>query len=102
LRRLKKDVVYLIDNLPEPHPVFKEIQRIGNVPDEEMFRTFNMGIGFCVIVDKKDSEKIIEIAEKYDIPAYVIGRIVKEVEIGGEKIRDKVVVRYKNKSIIVE
>ncbi|MBW9220591.1 phosphoribosylformylglycinamidine cyclo-ligase [Methanothermococcus sp. SCGC AD-155-N22] len=102
LRRLKKDVVYLIDNLPEPHPVFKEIQKIGNVPDEEMFRTFNMGIGFCVIVDKKDSEKVIGIAEKYNIPAYVIGRIVKEVEIEGEKIRDKVVVRYKNKSIIVE
>ena len=102
LRRLKKDVVYLIDNLPEPHPVFKEIQRIGNVPDEEMFRTFNMGIGFCVVVDRKDSEKVIEIANHHTIPAYVIGRVVKEVEVGGEVIRDKVVVKYRNKSIVIE
>ncbi|HIQ38858.1 MAG TPA: phosphoribosylformylglycinamidine cyclo-ligase [Methanothermococcus okinawensis] len=102
LRRLKRDVVYLIDNLPEPHPIFKEIQRIGNVPDEEMFRTFNMGIGFCVIVDKKDSEKVIEIANHHTIPAYVIGKVLKEVEIGGEVISNKVVVKYKNKSIVIE
>jgi len=102
LRRLKRDVVYLIDNLPEPHPIFQEIQRIGNVPDEEMFRTFNMGIGFCVVVDRKDSEKVIEIANHHTIPAYVIGRVVKEVEVGGEVIRDKVVVKYRNKSIVIE
>ncbi|GBF36589.1 phosphoribosylformylglycinamidine cyclo-ligase [Methanofervidicoccus abyssi] len=102
LRRLKKDVVYLIDNLPEPHPIFNEIQRVGNVPDEEMFRTFNMGIGFCVIVDKKDSEKVIEIANHHNIPAYVIGKVLKEVEIGDEVIKNKVVVKYKNKYIVIE
>jgi len=102
LRRLKGDVVYLIDNLPEPHPIFKEIQRIGNIPDEEMFRTFNMGIGFCVIVDKRDSEKVIEIGEKYGIPSYVIGKVLEDIEIGGKKIRDKVVVRYRGKDIVLE
>ncbi|AEF96117.1 phosphoribosylformylglycinamidine cyclo-ligase [Methanotorris igneus] len=92
LRRLNKNVAYIIDNLPEVLPIFKEIQRLGNVPDEEMFRTFNMGIGFCVIVDKEDAEKVIEIANSYNIPAFVIGRIKEEP-------KNKVIVKYKGKEI---
>ncbi|WP_421077984.1 phosphoribosylformylglycinamidine cyclo-ligase [Methanothermococcus sp. Ax23] len=102
LIRLNKNVVYLINNLPEPLPIFKEIQRIGNVSDEEMFKTFNMGIGFCVVVDKEDAEKVIEIANHHNIPAYIIGKIEDEIEINGEKISNKVVVEYKNKKMIME
>lgn len=101
LKRLNKDVVYLIDNLPEILPIFQEIQRIGNVPDEEMFRTFNMGIGFCVIVDKKDSERVIEIANNYNIPAYVIGKVVNEVEVNGEKVKNGAIVKYKDKYMVI-
>lgn len=101
LKRLNKDVVYLIDNLPEILPIFQEIQRIGNVPDEEMFRTFNMGIGFCVIVDKKDSERVIEIANNYNIPAYVIGKVVNEVEVNGEKVKNGAIVKYKGKYMVI-
>ena len=101
LKRLNKDVVYLIDNLPEVLPIFQEIQRIGNVPDEEMFRTFNMGIGFCVIVDKKDSERVIEIANNYNIPAYIIGKVVNEVEVNGEKVKNGAIVKYKGKYMAI-
>lgn len=101
LKRLNKNVCYLIDNLPEIPPVFKEIQRLGNISDEEMFKTFNMGIGFCVIVDKEDAEKVIEISNHHNIPAFVIGRI--EDQYDGEKITDgKVVVKYKGKEMIIE
>ncbi|MBW9222821.1 phosphoribosylformylglycinamidine cyclo-ligase [Methanothermococcus sp. SCGC AD-155-K20] len=102
LKRLNKDVVYLIDNLPEIPPIFQEIQRIGNVPDEEMFRTFNMGIGFCVIVDKKDSERAIEIANNYNIPAYIIGKVVNEVEVNEEKIKNGAIVKYKGKYMVIK
>ena len=101
LKRLNKDVVYLIDNLPEIPPIFQEIQRIGNVPDEEMFRTFNMGIGFCVIVDKEDSERVIEIANNYNIPAYIIGKVVNEVEVNGKKVKNGAIVKYKGKYMII-
>ncbi|MBW9222682.1 phosphoribosylformylglycinamidine cyclo-ligase [Methanothermococcus sp. SCGC AD-155-C09] len=101
LKRLNKDVVYLINNLPEVLPIFQEIQRIGNVPDEEMFRTFNMGIGFCVIVDKKDSERVIEIANNYNIPAYIIGKVVNEVEVNGEKVKNGAIVKYNGKYMVI-
>ena len=50
LKRLKKGIGYDIDNLPEPYPIFKSIYA-SNVPLEEMYRVFNMNIGFVVIVN---------------------------------------------------
>src|SRR5262245_56017949 len=47
LSRACADVTYMIDSLPEPHPVFCLIQHYGAIPDEEMFFTYNMGIGYC-------------------------------------------------------
>ncbi|AIJ06443.1 phosphoribosylformylglycinamidine cyclo-ligase [Methanocaldococcus bathoardescens] len=102
LKRLNDKVTYYIDNLPEPLPIFKEIQRLGNVPDEEMFRTFNMGIGFCVIVDEEDADKVIKISNKYNIPAQIIGRVVDSLEVNGNKVVGKSVVKYNDKFIILE
>jgi phosphoribosylformylglycinamidine cyclo-ligase len=55
----------------QPQPIFRLIQELGKVPDEEMYRVFNMGIGMCVIVDAKDV--------KYfkPIKARIVGEIVK-------------------------
>jgi phosphoribosylformylglycinamidine cyclo-ligase len=50
LARIKAAVGFDLDNLPEPQPIFGLIQDRGNVPVREMYRVFNMGIGFCVIV----------------------------------------------------
>jgi phosphoribosylformylglycinamidine cyclo-ligase len=44
-------------------PVFGFIQRLGNVADSEMFRTFNMGIGMVVICSEKDKESLTESVE---------------------------------------
>lgn len=44
---------------PEP-PIFGLIQRLGNVSDTEMFRTFNMGIGMIIICSPADSAVILE------------------------------------------
>ncbi|HMQ03542.1 MAG TPA: phosphoribosylformylglycinamidine cyclo-ligase [Pyrinomonadaceae bacterium] len=57
---------------PEP-PIFGLLQRLGNVTDEEMFRTFNMGIGMIVVCAESTIEKI---AKDMDI-IYDIGRVVK-------------------------
>ena len=40
-------------NTWRPLPIFRLIQKLGQVPEEEMYRVFNMGIGMCVIIDKK-------------------------------------------------
>ena len=68
---------FTIDKLPEPQMVFKKIQELGKVSDEEMYKTFNMGVGFCVITGRGDADKILaEYASKFRIKE--IGRVVKD------------------------
>jgi phosphoribosylformylglycinamidine cyclo-ligase len=50
LARIKAAVGFRLDALPAPQPIFRLIQDLGRVPDSEMYRVFNMGIGFCLIV----------------------------------------------------
>lgn len=57
-------------------PVFEVIQQIGNVDIHEMYRTFNMGIGFVIVVRDNSKEETLKILSKYpEIPAYEIGQI---------------------------
>jgi len=54
------------------HPLFTEIMETGNIPERDMFNTFNMGVGMCVIVDKADAEKALSAVED----AYILGECV--------------------------
>ncbi len=56
-------------------PVFPWLAEKGNVPEEEMYRTFNMGIGFALIVSPEDAEKILADLEKSGKSAWKIGQI---------------------------
>lgn len=58
-------------------PIFSVMQRLGNVPDEDMKRTFNMGIGFAMVVDKGEADKTIALLRKAGYRAYRIGSIEK-------------------------
>ncbi|MDD5773558.1 MAG: phosphoribosylformylglycinamidine cyclo-ligase [bacterium] len=73
----KKNISFIIDYLPEPHPIFKLIQKFGAISDEEMFQTFNMGIGFCITVSKNDVKKCLEILNKHKVESHIIGYTVK-------------------------
>lgn len=57
------------------HPIFELIQKTGNVPDADMKQTFNMGIGYIIIVDEKKKEKTIDILKKNGFNSHLIGRI---------------------------
>jgi phosphoribosylformylglycinamidine cyclo-ligase len=59
-------------------PIFELIQRLGDVPPDEMFRTFNMGIGMVVIVRPYDEPEVRQAVEALGLPVYPIG----EVEAG--------------------
>ncbi|MEM3572080.1 MAG: AIR synthase-related protein, partial [Candidatus Bathyarchaeia archaeon] len=78
LIRLKKDVGFNLNAIPEPPAIFKLIQKLGHITDKEMHRTFNMGIGFCIIAPKKEWEKIREICSKYKLNSWVIGEIIEK------------------------
>lgn len=56
-------------------PVFKLLEKYGNVPHREMFNIFNMGIGMVLAMDEKDVAKAIEILEKHGEKASIIGII---------------------------
>lgn len=57
-------------------PIFKLIQKTGNIPERDMYNTFNMGIGMAVIVKKEETQKTIEILEQQGEKAYVIGEVI--------------------------
>jgi phosphoribosylformylglycinamidine cyclo-ligase len=66
-----------------PH-VFEVLQRVGKVPMGDMFRAFNMGVGFTAVVAEADVDATLKGFESSDMPADVIGHIVegdKAVEI---------------------
>ncbi|MBQ8882243.1 MAG: phosphoribosylformylglycinamidine cyclo-ligase [Clostridia bacterium] len=61
-------------------PIFKLIQKVGNVPERDMYNTFNMGVGMSVVVAKEDADKTLEILRANGEDAYIIGEIVKSEE----------------------
>ncbi len=58
-------------------PIFSLLQETGNIPERDMFNTFNMGVGMSVVVNKEDAEKAIEILKANGEDAYIIGEIIK-------------------------
>lgn len=54
-------------------PIFDWLQRHGNIADQEMFRTFNCGVGMCVIVAKQDVEKTLQILNAAGETAWQMG-----------------------------
>lgn len=80
LSRASAPVGYVLNNLPEPHPVFDLIQHSGRVSDEEMFLTYNMGIGFCVVVSPEHVEQVHQIAREHQCQSFEIGFTVNDPE----------------------
>jgi len=58
-------------------PVFEHLQRLGNVPQAEMMRTFNMGIGMVLVVPAKKFKRVQSILDRAGEKGYTIGRIVR-------------------------
>ncbi len=85
LLRLKNTGFYL-DNLPPAPPIFQAIEDQG-VEKEEMYKTFNMGIGFCIIAPREESVRIGSIFKKHGFSTREIGKIVEKRGVYINKIR---------------
>ena len=57
-------------------PIFDLIAKEGNVPERDMFNTFNMGVGMAIVVAAEDAEKALSILREAGEEAYVIGEVV--------------------------
>jgi len=86
LQRLK-NIGYEIDALPKIPPIMDLIEEQG-VKLEEMYKTFNMGVGFCLIAPQNQVKKIKKIFKKHRMATYEIGNIIKKkgVFVNSKKI----------------
>ena len=71
--RINKDDVRVL-------PIFKLIASTGNIPERDMFNTFNMGVGMSVVVAPEDKERALEILKAHGEDAYVLGEVVESDE----------------------
>jgi len=97
LTRFSGNIGFEFDNF-KPQPIFGLIQRTaselgGVITDEEMFKTFNMGWGFAVIVNENDEDEAVEVVEKNGVQAEQIGRVTESKGIR---------IFYKDKKIILK
>ncbi|MGJ8453950.1 phosphoribosylformylglycinamidine cyclo-ligase [Pseudothermotoga sp. U03pept] len=59
----------------EVPPIFKIIEKVGKIDQKEMYRTFNMGIGFVLVVDQNHAEGILEKLRSFEEKAWIIGEV---------------------------
>ena len=64
----------------QTQPIFRMLQKLGNIPEHDMFNTYNMGVGMTVIVAKEDADKALAALQSQGCAAYVIGEIVESDE----------------------
>ena len=57
-------------------PIFDMIAKTGNIPERDMFNTYNMGVGMSIVVKPEEVDKALEILTAHGETAYVIGKIV--------------------------
>ena len=74
--RLAAEVGYVLDGLPAAPDVFEAVRTAGDVPMAEMYATFNMGIGLCVVVPSAAADSAIAAVSQAGDLATVIGRVV--------------------------
>ena len=58
-------------------PIFKLIEKVGNIPERDMYNTYNMGVGMSIVVPAAEVDKALEILRANGEDAYVIGEIIK-------------------------
>ena len=97
LAKYSPQIGFKFDNF-KPQPVFSLIQKTAaelgyTITDEEMFKTFNMGWGFGIIVDKKDIDEAISVLEQSNVRPEQIGRVTN---------KDRVVeINYQNRHMVL-
>lgn len=80
LRIAAPDVGFVLDQLPEPQPIFGLLAAKGGIAPAEMYQTFNMGIGFCVVVPQSDAARALEILRGVDPAAAPLGHAVRDAK----------------------
>jgi phosphoribosylformylglycinamidine cyclo-ligase len=97
LQKFSRGIGFEFTNF-KPQPIFGFIQKTASelgkkITDDEMFKTFNMGWGFAIIVDKADADEAIDVLEKTGVHSEQIGYVT---DSGGIRVR------YKGKRMVLK
>ena len=80
-RSLPKNLAAKIErNAVQVLPIFDLIKRTGDIPERDMFNTFNMGVGMSIVVSKDDANEALSILKASGEDPYIIGEIVSSAE----------------------
>ncbi|MCL2800843.1 MAG: phosphoribosylformylglycinamidine cyclo-ligase [Treponema sp.] len=60
-------------------PVFDIIAKTGNIPERDMFNTYNMGVGMCIITDPLKADEALQVLRSFNDDAYIIGEVTNKV-----------------------
>src|SRR5437867_7700968 len=80
LVRTEKPVGFDIEHWPEPPAIFRLVQRLGEISDAEMYRVFNMGIGFALVVAPDGVEATRAVLEAHGLTVHSLGRATEDRE----------------------
>lgn len=78
LCRLEAKVGYRICDLPDTPPIFEMIRALGGIEDAEMYRVFNMGIGFVAVVPSSSADEALSVIQATGYSALRLGEVTDE------------------------
>ena len=61
--------------------IFQKIAEAGNIPERDMFNTFNMGVGMCITVSQKDADRAVRVLGMLGQDAYFLGEVTESGEV---------------------
>ena len=62
-------------------PLFKTLQKLGNIHMTDMLRIFNCGIGMTLVIDPKDADTTMKVLSNHKFKSYVVGKVIKRSSI---------------------
>lgn len=84
-RMLKDGMVAKINKSTVPVlPIFNLLQKVGNIPERDMFNTFNMGVGICLAVPATEADSVVATLKSLGENAVILGEVVTGEEKGIE------------------
>lgn len=73
LPRVQANMGFILDNLPPPPPIFALIERCGQLSPADMYRVFNMGIGYVLVAAAADGSDLESVARRHGLQLYRLG-----------------------------
>ena len=84
-RVLPQGVLVTVDRATwTPPPIFGLVQELGRVPQSDLERTLNMGVGFVAVLPETAVDRALDLCSERDLPAWVMGRVSDAADVAAD------------------